>query len=114
MLQEIKTETVRRSQLEIHVNILEVLAHSGPLKLTRIMHNTNVNCSLLREYLDFLTKQGLIEVKIIGKERKVYAITQLGVTVLKQFRELKEVLPINKETENEARTKNPAGLKSKN
>jgi DNA-binding PadR family transcriptional regulator len=34
----------------------------------------------------------------IGKEKKVYAITQLGVTVLKQFRELNEVLPIVVET----------------
>ena len=110
MLQEIKTETVRRSQLEVHVNVLEVLAHSSSLKLTHIMHNTNVNCSLLREYLDFLTKQGLVEVKIIGKERKVYAITQLGVTVLKRFRELKTVLPINKETENEARNQEPCGV----
>jgi predicted transcriptional regulator len=74
------------------------------------MHNTNVNCSLLREYLDFLTKQGLVEVKIIGKERKVYAITQLGMTVLEQFRELKTVLPINKETENEAGTQEPCGV----
>jgi predicted transcriptional regulator len=76
------------------------------------MRNANVNCSMLREYLDFLTKQGLIEVKIIGKERKVYAITQRGVTVLKQFRELKEALPINKETENEARNQEPCQSKS--
>jgi predicted transcriptional regulator len=102
-----KTETVRRSQLEIHVNILEVLAHSGPLKLTHVMYKANVNCSMLREYLDFLIKQGLVEVKIIGKERKVYAITQLGVTVLKQFRELKAVLPIIEETENEAKNQIP-------
>ena len=100
---EEKAETMRRSQLEMYVDILEVLDHSGPLKLTHIMNKANVNCSMLKEYLDFLTKQGLVEKKIIGKERKVYAITQLGVTVLKQFRELKEVLPIVVETENEAR-----------
>ncbi len=87
----------------MYVDIMEVLAHGGPLKLTHIMNKANVNCSMLKEYLDFLTKQGLVEKKIIGKERKVYAITQLGVTVLKQFRELKEVLPIVVETENEAR-----------
>jgi DNA-binding PadR family transcriptional regulator len=45
--------------------------------------------------------------RIIGKERKVYAITQLGVTVLKQFRELKEMLPIVEETGNEARNQEP-------
>ena len=100
-------ETMRRSKVEMHVDILEVLDHCGPLKLTHVMNVVNVNCSMLREYLDFLTKQGLVEVKIIGKERKVYAITQLGVTVIKQFRELKEVLPIVEETENEARNQEP-------
>jgi len=79
------------------------LDHRSPLKLTHVMNKANVNCRVLKEYLDFLTKQGLVEMRIIGKERKVYAITQLGVTVLEQFRELKEVLPIVEETENEAR-----------
>ena len=98
---------MRRSQLEMYVNILEVLDQRGPLKLTHVMHNANVNCSVLREYLDFLTKQGLVEVKTIGKGRRVYAITQLGVTVLEQFRELKEVLPMIEVIGNEARNQRP-------
>ena len=89
------------------MDILKVLAHWGPLKLTRVMYKANVNCSVLEEYLELLTKQGMVEEKIIKRERKVYAITQRGVTVLKQFRELKEALPINKETENEARNQEP-------
>jgi predicted transcriptional regulator len=89
------------------VDILGVLAHGKPLKLTHIMNEANVNCSLLKECLDFLTKQGLVEAKTIGKERKVYAITQLAVTVLKQFRELKEALPIVEEAENETRNQEP-------
>ena len=112
MLQEMKAETGRRSQLEIQLNILEVLAYNGPLKLTHVMQKANVNCSLLRKYLDFLAKQGLVEIRNIGKERKVYAITQLGMTVLKQFRELRTMLQLNRETENEAR--NLSSLKSKN
>ncbi len=88
----------------MYVDILDVLAHGGPLKLTHVMNKVNVNCSVLRECLDFLTNQGLVEVKIIGKGRKVYAITQLGVTVIKQFRELKELLPIVVEIGNEVRT----------
>ena len=95
---EEKAETMRRSQLEMCVDILEVLTREGPLNLMRVMQNANVNCSMLRECLDFLTKQGLVEVKAIGKEKKVYAVTQLGLTVLKQFRDLKEVLPIVVET----------------
>ena len=93
---------MRRSQLEMHLKILEILDHVGPLKLTHVMNKANVNCSMLKEYLDFLTRQGLVEEKIIGEGRKVYAITQLGLKVLKQFRELKEVLPIVEETKNQA------------
>jgi predicted transcriptional regulator len=86
----------------MYVDILKVLAQRGPLKLTHVMYKANVNCSILKEYLDFLSKQGLVEEKIIRRERVVYAITQRGVTVLRQFRELKEVLPIVEETRNQA------------
>jgi predicted transcriptional regulator len=88
---------MRRSKLEIHVDILEVLVHWGPLKLTHIMYKSNVNFSVLEKYLDFLTKQGLVEGKIIGKERKFFTITQSGVAVLKQFKGLREVLPFVEE-----------------
>ena len=87
--------------------ILKVLVHWGPLKLTLVMYKANVNCTVLEEYLDLLTNRGLVEVKINKRERKVYAITQRGVTVLKQFRELKEVLPIVEETGNNARNQRP-------
>ena len=82
----------------MHLKILEILDHVGPLKLTHVMNKANVNCSLLKECLDFLTRQGLVEEKITGERRKVYAITQLGMKVLKQFRELKEMLPIAEDT----------------
>lgn len=97
----LKHETI--STGNVYGYLIGVLDHNGPLKLTHIMHQINVNCCMLRECFDFLTKQGLIEIKIIEKERKVYAITQLGVTVLKQFRELKEVLPIVEVIGNEAK-----------
>jgi predicted transcriptional regulator len=61
------------------------------------MYKANVNCSVLKEYLDFLIKQGLVEERTIGKRRVVFAVTQRGITVLKYFRELKEVLPIVEE-----------------
>jgi len=59
---------------------------------------------VLKEYLDFLMKQGLVEERTIGKRRVVYAITQRGITVLKYFRELKQVLPIVEEARNQAAT----------
>jgi predicted transcriptional regulator len=88
---------VRRSKLEMYVDILSVLSHRGPLKLTHVMYKANVNCSVLKEYLDFLMKQELVEERPLGKRRIVYAITQRGLMVLKYFRELKQVLPILEE-----------------
>ena len=88
---------MRRSKLEMYVDILKVLARHGPLKLTHIMYKANVNCSVLKEYLNFLMQQNLIEEKTVGKKRIVYAITQRGITVLKYFRELTTVLPIVEE-----------------
>ena len=88
---------MRRSKLEMYVDILTVLAHRGPLKLTHVMYKANVNCSVLKEYLDFLMKQSLVEERTVGKRRVVFAITQRGITVLKYFRELKQVLPIVEE-----------------
>jgi predicted transcriptional regulator len=94
---------MRRSKLEIYLDLLKVLAQRGSLKLTHIMHIANVNGGVLKEYLDSLAKQGLVEEKIIGRERVVYAITQRGLKMLKLFRELKEELPIIEETENAKR-----------
>ena len=91
---------MRRSKLEMYVDILKVLARRGPLKLTHIMYKANVNCSVLKEYLDFLLKQSLVEERIVGKGRTVFAITQRGITVLKYFRELKLALPIIEEARN--------------
>jgi len=88
---------MRRSKLEMYVDILKVLAQKGPLKLTHIMYKANVNCSILKEYLDFLINKELVEEKILTKGRVVFSITQRGVTVLKYFKELRQILPIVEE-----------------
>ena len=91
---------MRRSKLEMYIDILEVLALRGPLKLTHIMYKANVNCSVLKEYLDFLIEQNLVQERTVAKRRLVYAITERGRTVIKYFRELKQILPIIEETKN--------------
>lgn len=88
---------MRRSKLEMYVDILKALVHKGPLKLTHVMYKANVNSRVLKEELDFLIKQGLVEERTVGKRRVVFAITQRGITVLKYFKELKQVLPIVEE-----------------
>ncbi len=84
----------------MNIDILNTLAHSGPLKMTHIMHKANVNGSVLKEYLDFLIKQGLVEERTIRKSRAVFAVTQRGINVLKHFRELTHVASIVEEAQN--------------
>src|SRR5665647_205721 len=88
---------MKRSKLEIYVDILEVLAQKGPLKVTHIIYKSNVNCKILKEYLDFLNKQGLIEERVVGSGKVVYANTAQGIEVLKFFREMDKMLPFLEE-----------------
>jgi predicted transcriptional regulator len=88
---------MRRSKLEIYIDILDVLAFKGPLKLTHIMYKSNVNCKVLKDQLDFLMKNSLVEERYVKREHVVYAITQRGTTVLKAFREIKQVFPLDEE-----------------
>jgi predicted transcriptional regulator len=94
---------MRRSKMEMYVDILKVLAQNGPLKLTHVMYKANVNCKVLKQNLDFLINQNLIEEQITRKKRnktKVrYAITEKGRTVIKYFNEVNRALQItNKKT----------------
>ena len=92
---------MRRSKMEMYIDILKVLARNGPLKLTHVMYKANVNCSVLKANLEFLIKQNLIEEQIRVKKRNKtkisYAITDKGRTVLKYFNEINIALHINNE-----------------
>jgi len=87
---------MRRARLEAHVDILKVLARHGPLKLTHIMYKANLNGGFLKQYLDFLIQQNLVEEQTL-KKRVVYAITERGRTALKYFREINSALQITEE-----------------
>ena len=93
--------TMRRSKMEMEVDILKILAQKGPLKLTHIMYKTNVNCNVLNTKLEFLIGQGLIEVRKVGRGSHVYLITGSGLTLLKSWKEVKQLLQMV-EKENEA------------
>ena len=93
---------MRRSKLEMYIDILSVLAFKGQLKLTHIMYKSNVNCKILKEQLEFLIKNSLVEERILKKEKVVYAITPRGLTVLKAFREIKQIFPIEEEEKRQA------------
>lgn len=92
---------MRRSKLEMQIDILKVLARRGPLKLTHVMYKANVNCSVLKQYMSFLIRQKLVEEQPVGKKsgrtRVVYAITEKGRSVLRYFKNLDTVLQITEE-----------------
>jgi predicted transcriptional regulator len=66
------------------------------------MYKANVNCSVLDECLGFLINQALVEKRVFSRNRVVFVVTQKGISVVKYFRELKQVLPIVDENKNQA------------
>lgn len=81
---------MKRSRLEICVDILQTVSR-GCHKPTRIMYKSNLSWIPLCEVLDFLTSQGALEVKKIGKKREYY-ITSKGREILEYYEQLKRML----------------------
>jgi len=83
-LQNLKTEglIVRRSKLEMNMDILKILASQGPRKLTQLMHKTDLSQSVLKQHLAFLIQQNLVEEQNLGKNKIFYTITERGLKVL--------------------------------
>jgi predicted transcriptional regulator len=97
----LEVKQMRRSKMEMYIDILKVLAQHGPLKLTHVMYKANVNCNVLKENLDFLIAQNLIEEQVTVKRRNKtkisYAITDKGRTVIRYFNEVNVALHITNE-----------------
>ena len=92
---------MRRSKLEIHIDILRALAYNGRLKPTHITYKANVNCSALKECLDFLMERNLIKEQSVSRKkqtRKYYAITDLGLTALRNVKEINKALHVFEDT----------------
>jgi predicted transcriptional regulator len=72
---------MRKSKLESYEGILEVLVNT-PLTLDRMAYKINMDCTILRQHLDFLIKNTLVEER--GSDKKtLYALTEKGITVLR-------------------------------
>jgi predicted transcriptional regulator len=80
----------RRSGFEIKADILLALSKQfgEKLKPTHVMYQANLSHKLLKEYLDDLVFQGLIESK--GDGKKFIHLTVKGKDFLRQFRDFKE------------------------
>jgi predicted transcriptional regulator len=92
---------MRRSKMEMYIDILKVMTQNGPMKLTHIMYKANVNCCVLKQNLEFLIQQNLVEEKVVQKKRNKtkirYVITEKGRTVIKYFNEINIALHITED-----------------
>ena len=73
---------MRKSKLEMNLDILKILASQGPVKLKQLMDKTELSRSVLKQNLDFLIQQNLVEEQNLGKAEVFYVITERGLKVL--------------------------------
>jgi predicted transcriptional regulator len=74
--------------MDIAAAILKI-AQGGSLK-TRIMYSAFLSFPQLKEYLELLTDQGLLE---HVKEEKIYSTTEKGRRFLKMYGEVDKLVP---------------------
>lgn len=74
-----------RSKMEEYLSILEVLIPQ-PLKFKKISYKANIKGEKLKKHLDFLLSHMLVKERSFEKEGTAYAITDIGLTVLKTLK----------------------------
>jgi len=72
---------IRKSKLEMRVDILKILTQE-PMKLTKLMHKMDLSQNVLKQHLDFLVQQDLVEEQNLGKDAIFYVISGRGLKVL--------------------------------
>jgi predicted transcriptional regulator len=88
----------RRSRFEIYVDVLiEIM--NGAKKPTKIMYGANLSYKPLKNIIQSLLDQGLVEEdpkKIKDKRTKViYRLTQKGVNVVRYYSKAKDLVEIS-------------------
>lgn len=84
---------MKRSKLETHIAVLQVLAEKGSLISTHITYETYLNCSCVKECLELLLNQKLVKENRSNK-RKTYTITDQGLKALRLANEIDDSLKI--------------------
>ncbi|MCJ7574465.1 winged helix-turn-helix domain-containing protein [Candidatus Bathyarchaeota archaeon] len=98
--------SIRRSKFEIYMDILAAIK-GGTVIPTRIMYRVNLSWKPLKQILETLQAQILIEEQPKGdidkRTRKVYALTEKGENVLNYFDRAKVLMDIKRAVENFSR-----------
>jgi predicted transcriptional regulator len=81
---------IRRSKLEVFVDILRVVAEEGEIRRTRVMYRANLAWKVLKEALETLEAKGIV--KSEQKPSGVFvSLTNEGYSVLRRFDEFETV-----------------------
>lgn len=70
---------MRKSKLECYEEILGTLVKK-PLTIDKIAYETSMECTVLKQRLNFLMKNSLVEERVSGK-KTAYGITERGLAV---------------------------------
>jgi len=89
--------SARRSKFQLSVEVLGQIK-SGEKKPTRIMYSANLSWKSLKEILQSLVSQGLIEENIVSRtskrSKKRYRITPKGENVLQYYNMVSDLIEI--------------------
>ena len=81
---------IRRSKLEVFMDIMKVVAEEREMKRTRIMYKANLAWTVLNEALDSMERKGILASKDTPSG-VVVTPTEGGLDLLKRFREVESV-----------------------
>jgi predicted transcriptional regulator len=81
---------IRRSKLEVFMDIMKVVAEEREMKRTRIMYKANLAWTVLNEALDSMEKKGILASKETPSGL-IVTPTPDGLDLLKRFREVESV-----------------------
>ncbi len=80
----------RRGAIDILTDMLVVASKEA--SKTDIVYKTNLNFSVVKKYLGFLLRKGLIEANGVQGDRKNYRTTDKGRLFVRRYREAVELI----------------------
>jgi predicted transcriptional regulator len=74
---------MQRSKLKICIEVLCILASTGPMKLSQLTTKVELNKTHLNQHLKLLKNRGLVERQKLGENEIFYVATERGLKVLR-------------------------------
>lgn len=84
---------MRRSKLQVNLEILKALVENGKLNPTYITYNAYVNNKSVNECLKFLLENDLVQ-ELENQNRRKFEITNRGIKAVNIANKIDKVLPM--------------------